>query len=363
LTQVLDLHRRRLWHQLTGKLEEFVHPDKMRDNIDLVQFYTSFIKTFEQRLNQLSLVRICVNIAHQIPTASTKVEFIQNISKLPKVVETPEAVITAKVNIAEYHLANNNLESSKELLNEAKATLDVTAGIESAVYSTYHHAWALYYIIKQEPENFFASALSYLGYTKLEQIPESERAGLAFNMGVAALLGEKIYNFGEFINHPILENMAPDRKWLVEVLRVFYAGNIREWVALKSKYHTELNKPEFGLVAKAHVLEDKIAILSFLELVFTKTGQDRKISFEDISKATLTDPNKVELLVMRALSVGLIKGTLDEVDHVVYVSWVQPRLLLPSQIGTMANKFSEWTEKVRNSLTLLENQMTPELIS
>jgi len=335
----------------------------MIDNLDLVKFFTSFIKTFEQRLNQLSLVRICVAIAHQIAEPAAKIEFINNISKLPKVAETSEAVITAKVNIAEYYLAANNLTSAKEFLTEAKTIIDTTAGVEAAVYSSYHHAWALYYIIKQEPENFFSSSLQYLGYTKLEQIPDSERAGLAFNMGIAALLGEKIFNFGEFINHPILGSIAPDRKWLVEVLHVFYSGKIQEWVSLKSKFHAELNNPEYGLVSKAHVLEDKIAILSFLELVFSKTGLNRKMSFSDISKATLTELDKVELLVMRTLSVGLIKGTIDEVDQVIYVSWVQPRLLLPSQIGSMANKLSDWTDKVKNSLTLLENDVTPELVS
>jgi len=182
-------------------------------------------------------------------------------------------------------------------------------------------------------------------------------------MGVAALVGEKIFNFGDFINHPILESIAPERRWLKDILITFYEGKIQNWGVLKNEYNSQLNNPENGLVAKAHVLEEKIAILSFLELVFTKTGQDRKINFGEISKATLTDLDKVELLVMRALSLELIKGTIDEVDGVVYVSWVKPRLLLVSQIGGMATKLSEWTEKVKGSLTLLENQMTPELIS
>jgi len=218
-------------------------------------------------------------------------------------------------------------------------------------------------MVKKEPENFFSSALQYLGYTQPENIPNNEKAGLAFNMGIAALLGEKIFNFGEFINHPILKSVPAERAWVVEILQVFYEGNIHVWGQLKSKYNAHLNNPEYGLVAKSSTLEEKIAILSFLELVIAKTGQDRRITFAEISKATLTDLDKVELLVMRALSLELIKATIDEVDGVIYVSWVKPRLLLVSQIGGMAHRLKDWTEKVKGSLTLLENQMTPELIS
>jgi hypothetical protein len=41
------------------------------------------------------------------------------------------------------------------------------------------------------------------------------------------------------------------------------------------------------------MLEDKIGILSFLELIFTKTGKNKRISFKAISEATLIDIGKV----------------------------------------------------------------------
>lgn len=41
---------------------------------------------------------------------------------------------------------------------------------------------------------------------------------------------------------------------------------------------------------------------------------------------------KVELLVMKALSVGLLRGSIDEVDKRVHITWVQPRVLDLQQV-------------------------------
>lgn len=41
---------------------------------------------------------------------------------------------------------------------------------------------------------------------------------------------------------------------------------------------------------------------------------------------------QVELLVMKALSAGLVKGSIDEVDKRVLMTWVQPRVLDLQQV-------------------------------
>ena len=41
---------------------------------------------------------------------------------------------------------------------------------------------------------------------------------------------------------------------------------------------------------------------------------------------------EVELLVVRAISLNLVKGVIDEVDEKVHMTWVQPRVLNTEQV-------------------------------
>ena len=38
------------------------------------------------------------------------------------------------------------------------------------------------------------------------------------------------------------------------------------------------------------------------------------------------------MLVMKALALGLVKGSIDEVDQRVHLTWVQPRVLDHEQV-------------------------------
>ena len=42
---------------------------------------------------------------------------------------------------------------------------------------------------------------------------------------------------------------------------------------------------------------------------------------------------QVEVMVMRALSLGLVKGSIDQVAGAVSVTWVQPRVLDRGQVS------------------------------
>ena len=66
-------------------------------------------------------------------------------------------------------------------------------------------------------------------------------------------------------------------------------------------------------------LEQKVRIIAFLEMIFALDKDERSIKFQTISQVCQVECEDVELLVMKAMSLQLIKGTIDEVNQVVHV--------------------------------------------
>jgi 26S proteasome regulatory subunit N9 len=63
-------------------------------------------------------------------------------------------------------------------------------------------------------------------------------------------------------------------------------------------------------------------------LVFQRPSHERNIPFLEIAEVTRLPLEQVEWLVMRALSCQLIKGSIDQVEEIVRVTWVLVSLFL-----------------------------------
>ena len=65
---------------------------------------------------------------------------------------------------------------------------------------------------------------------------------------------------------------------------------------------------------------------------------------------------------MKAMSLQLIKGSIDEVEEVVHVDWILPRYLSRGHLEIMARKLVEWEGKMEQVIRLVEGQ-SEELLS
>ena len=111
---------------------------------------------------------------------------------------------------------------------------------------------------------------------------------------------------------------------------------------------------------KVPELTKKLELLALTDLIFRRPANERIISFSDIAAKTKKNLDEVEMLVMRAMSVGLIKGVVDGVDRVLEATWVEPRVLDAPQINSLCGRLGDWGDKVHETLIFIENQ-TPEL--
>uniref|UniRef100_A0A8D2NQE1 Proteasome 26S subunit, non-ATPase 13 n=1 Tax=Zosterops lateralis melanops TaxID=1220523 RepID=A0A8D2NQE1_ZOSLA len=312
----------RLWHQLTLQVLDFVQDPCFAQGDGLIKLYENFISEFEHRVNPLSLVEIILHVVRQMTDPNVALTFLEKTRE--KVKSSDEAVILCKTAIGALKLNIGDLQVTKETIEEVEEMLNTLPGVTS-VHSRFYDLSSKYYQTVGNHAAYYKDALRFLGCIEVKDLPVSEQQERAFTLGLAGLLGEGVYNFGELLMHPVLESLrSTDRQWLIDTLFAFNSGNVETFQALKSAWGQQ---PD--LAANEALLLQKIQLLCLME---------------------------VELLVMKALSVGLVKGSIDEVDKRVHMTWVQPRVLDLQQIKGMKDRLEFWCTDVRSMEMLVEHQ-------
>ena len=190
-----------------------------------------------------------------------------------------------------------------------------------------------------------------LGCIDHSLIQPKEKAERAFNLGLAALLAENVYNFGEILQHPVLDALKGSREqWLIDLLEAFNIGDVEKFETLRTHWQVQ---PDLRMAEQ--ILRRKINLLCLMDMIFT-AGGTRALNFNDVAQRTKLPVDQVELLAMQALSLGLIRGSIDQVDEKLNMHWVKPRVLDLRQVATLKTRLDQWTNDVKQMSTLVEQQ-------
>ena len=191
--------------------------------------------------------------------------------------------------------------------------------------------------------NYYRTALLYLACIDLSSMSDEERHKRAYYLSVAALVSNSIYNFGELLLHPILDVLAQseDDSWLRDLLFAFNRGDLAAYDVLSD--HISENRLLNG--HSTH-LRQKIYLAALTEAIFRRPPHDRAMTFTTISQETKVRPEEIEHLIMKALSLGLLRGTIDQVDEVAHITWVQPKVLDMKQVGNLRKRLLDWDSSV-----------------
>jgi len=206
------------------------------------------------------------------------------------------------------------------------------------------------------PQEFYKAALMFLAYTPVESLTAEQRYVLATDMALASITGDDIFNFGEVIATPILGNLkGTPNGWLEDLVMALHRGDIDAFNATVDAHRVQyFSQPT--LQAKHEEIKKKVVLLCLLNIAFERPSHDRKIAFADIASRTRIPHDQVEWVCMRAMSLGLIKGTMDEVQKEFSVTWVQPRVLDKDQLALLRGQLEGWTDRVKTALLTVEEQ-------
>uniref|UniRef100_A0A1B6C6Y1 26S proteasome non-ATPase regulatory subunit 13 n=1 Tax=Clastoptera arizonana TaxID=38151 RepID=A0A1B6C6Y1_9HEMI len=345
-----ELYNKKLWHQLTLKLQKFVENPNLQKGDELIQLYQNFIQGFENKINPLALVEILAIIVPKFSDQKEAVSFLKTAE--PKVKANSDAVALCKVLQGQILLDKlNDQEETKKVIDEVEKILDNAEGV-TTVHGRYYLLASQYYRLLGKHAEYYRTALRYLGCVELQDLSNKEQVQHAFFLGLAALLGEGVYNLGELLAHPVLDTLkSTANAWLVELLFAFNTGDIAKFEKMKVQWGSV---PD--LAAQELKLRQKISLLCLMEMAFKRPANNRVLTFSEIASETRLPVNEVELLVMKALAQGLVKGAIDQVSSSVHMTWVQPRVLDTNQVSTMVQRLNVWCKDVKNMEVLLENK-------
>ncbi|XP_010494677.1 PREDICTED: 26S proteasome non-ATPase regulatory subunit 13 homolog A-like isoform X2 [Camelina sativa] len=359
-----DLYQKKLWHQLTIKLEQFIALAVFQAGDALIQFYHNFITDFETKINLLKLAHFAVVVSRQYSEKEAAVSYLESVIEKLRATKEPritEPIIYIETQKALFKLEQGDQKECKKILDDGKSSLDSMTDIDPSVYANFYWVSSQYHKFRQEFSDFYKSALLYLAYTSVEDLSESFKLDLAFDLSLSALLGENIYNFGELLAHPILKSLlGTNVEWLYHILQAFNHGDLVQYQEL-CRVHNASLIAQPALVENEKKLLEKINILCLIEIIFSLLLFNI-IPLSIIAERTKLSIEDVEHLLMKSLSVHLIEGIIDQVNGTVYVSWAQPRVLGIPQIKALRDQLDSWVDKVHTTLLSVEAE-TPDLVA
>lgn len=351
--ELATLYDKKLWHQLSLALESFLTKNNRGENF--LELYHGFLASFEARLNQVKLAKLVFLIGSSLADANKSLEFYQKVLESRAKLGI-EASMCLDLDCTTMLLQLGKTEEANVLLEAAKEQLPTIQSPESGVFSKFYLATAEYRKIVGPPEDFYSAGLMFLAYTPVEELHPEMKYKLATDMALASITGENIFNFGEVIATPILQSLVDTpNEWLRSLVHSLDNGDIDQFNMTIDANQENYNKHP-ALAARKELLKQKVVLLCLMNLVFQRPSHDREIPLRDIASATRIPLSQVEWVLMRAMSLGLVKGIIDQVEGTVNVTWVQPKVLGKDSMKLLVEQLGSWTDRVNTALVTIEDQ-------
>ena len=347
-------YEEKLWHQLTLSLKQFFENDK---SIPIrLRVYDTFLSKFIDKINQLNVIEFLLLSLKNNSNYDESINYLKQLKDTFKLTDEKKTrndglpnhnngCLLIDIEIARILLLQGDLIKARDSLDEFDKILESIDTLPLMLVNTFYSVNALYYKLKKDFNNFYYTSLLFLSTMDKEyemDLTSQENRELAYDLSIAALLGDKIYNFGELLQHPIMSSISNniEFEWLFQLLNALTNGDFQTFDSI-----INLQIPKIQILASNEsFLRQKICLMALVESVFSRNI--RTLSFDDISVATHLPKDNVEHLVMRSISLGLLKGSIDQVNEIVSITWVQPRIINFNQIEKMNDRLYEWNDQV-----------------
>jgi len=365
--KIQELNDKKLYHQLTDALLEYFDQDFWREKTPCKSIYTLFDGLVRQVSTKLNPLRFQHLLAMAVEHAESPQAALEFILSFKKEVDDAAASATVKLGVniffralqADYMVKATNYSDAQTLLDEIEADINKAYGVDPTAYSRFYSSLMKYNEATKDHQAYFRAALLYLDYTATADI--RNQAEIAYNIILTCLISPNEFDFGDLLHREILQSLEDHpNAWAKKLLVAFHEGKYATFDETFKTYATQIqNVPE--LKASEKVLTQKFSLMSLVELAFQQPKSQRKIDFKKIASVCRVDLSRVEHLIMRAMSLQLIKGSIDQVNETLSFHWVKPRILDNTRLQLLQSRIDTWHIQANSVLMQLE-EMTPELL-
>lgn len=364
--QLEDYYERKLWHQLTQQLDEFYYKfDQDQISAELKhKIYTQFIQQFAMKLNLIKVVDFLIASGFNDETTldkltSLKQEYIKYLKRennfkdnedgsedpeFTTLLFNDESLIYIDLQISRYYLYLKQFEQSESTMAKIELKFDnLNNDLSAKINAAYYLTKSLEYKLHDNYNAYYTNGLLFL--SSVPSLTSEEKVKLCYDLCIAALLGDKVYNFGELILHDILQEIAAEDSpynWLYNLIHALNAGDLSQFNHWLSIAFTKSPQLQLHQV----FIKQKIIIMALLELISTKSTTNKRITFKEISEFTGTPLNDVEHLIIKCFSLKLIQGYINQIDEILVITWLQPRILNLKQVYNLYTHLVDWDHKV-----------------
>lgn len=359
--QLEDFYERKLWNQLTLALQEFYDLPQSENNNLRPKIFNLFVKKCQNKLNFLCVIDFLLQSFQESKECLDKLKELKGdivaelqkklssrrLDDLDTQVNNDESVVYVRLQIARYSLLLSDLAEAEEILDSMSDKFETTLqnDYSSKINAAFFLTKCQYYKYFENYNLFYTNGLLYLSSIEGSMLLE-QRTSFCYDLCIAALLGDKIYNFGELILHDILLSISSKDGpyfWLFQLIQNLNSGNLPEFTKGLNE-NAQSKSPQVW--HHRDFLHQKIVIMSLLELISSKLTPDKTLLFKEISDATGVKLDQVELYIVKCFSLELIKGHINQLQQVLLVTWMQPRVLNLDQVKTLYTRLVNWNSKV-----------------
>lgn len=340
----------KLFHELTEDLLVLLEKPVIVCDTK-VQIFETVVHPIKDSINLFKFVQL---LSYCSENLDPKVA-LEHLCKYDAFLEKDiEANLMHEIAKAHHMIKDKQLKECDTLLCKVKERVEETMNLDIPVHSAYYRASAELHKVTKNFSQCYKDWIMYLAYTSINEIPEANRAAIAVDITVCAIIADDNCGFGELIRQPIIEYYLKNgsHQWLYDMLIIFNEGQLHMFKEALDRYKGQIVHTD--LAGREAQLKNKLTLIALLNLAFSRPNKQRTLNFQDIADHCDIHISEVEPFVLRALALKMIRGYIDEVKQVVHINWIQPRILDMGKLQNVTERMEEWIESTNKLVVTLE---------